>query len=307
MLMSCAIALSGSELAGGCFVAHRGVLLPSVPQPPVSESAVIDFPIAVKPGVTVGDGVVVCGECRVGCGSILRPRSFLSKRVRVGKGCVVTGGSVVPAGTIIPTGFTYRSTTVELCRELPQLITRPRTGFVRRECGFVDLRRVLGVCPELLWEYVGLMWPFPKELGRQLGTNCDRDLGLDAARLFDVFRTRGLSVSLEFWSAKGGESAMANVFRELARMAVGGLEEFMEACDSQENFEFLLYLSLNLKVLEENQVGDVPTVKKRLFEFADEQLIRMGLMRTPEATRGLPVLERLLEVTHFQHPDPADC
>jgi hypothetical protein len=165
----------------------------------------------------------------------------------------------------------------------------------------------LGVCPELLWEYVGLMRPFPRELGRQLGKNCDRDLGLDAERLFTVFRTHGLSVSIEFWSAKGGESAMAEVFKELARMAVGGLEEFMDTCDSPEHFEFLLYLSLNLKALGEMQVSNLPALRKRLFEFADEQLIRMGLMRTPEAACGLPILERLLEVTHFQHPAPAHC
>jgi carbonic anhydrase/acetyltransferase-like protein (isoleucine patch superfamily) len=194
MLMSCAITLSGSELAGGCFVPHRAVLLPSAPQRPVSESAVIDFPISVRRGVTVGDGVAVCRECRVGCGSILRPRSFLSKRVRVGKGCVVTSGSVVPAGTIVPTGFTYRSATVELCRKLPRLITRTRTGFVRRECGFVDLGTVLRVCPELLWGYIELMRPFPKELGRQLGRNCAIDLGLDPQRLFDVFHMHALSV-----------------------------------------------------------------------------------------------------------------
>lgn len=81
----------------------------------------------------------------------------------------------------------------------------------------------------------------------------------------------------------------------------------MEACDSHEHFELLLYVSLNLKALVDMQAGDVPAVRKRLFEFADEHLIRMRLMRTPKATCGLPILERLLEVTHFQPPPPAHC
>jgi len=165
------------------------------------------------------------------------------------------------------------------------------------------LEMVCDVCPRLFGEYMAAMRIFPKEFGRQIGSSRSRKMALDAGLLIENFGVYGLAVCIEFWHAKAcdADSEVVAVIRVLADLAIARLPEFLDKCASQEEFEFLLYLSLNMQTLAELGVSETATaaLHKSLFEFADEHMIRMGLIGSAEATLALPILERLLEVTHF--------
>jgi carbonic anhydrase/acetyltransferase-like protein (isoleucine patch superfamily) len=303
MLMPNSIALFGSRLPANSFAPPNSVVLPTGEYRPVSETASIEFPVTVKRGVTIGDNVVVLRECRVGSGVILRPGSFLGKRVWLGKGSVVAGGSLVPAGTRIPFGFTYRSAVVELCREIPEVIWRAGNWFIRRKSGFVTLALAMEIGISHFWEYFTLMRFFPREAGRQLALNCHSDLPVRADKLFELFGVYCLSVCIEYWNWRSGSGSepLEKVLRELAAAGVENFADCFRAGRYQERFEFLLHVCLNLWVLRELGIGEeaVALLQKRIFEHADENMIRLTLVKSPEAMRMLPILGQLIEVTRF--------
>jgi hypothetical protein len=303
MLMSKAIALSNSTLPANSFAPPKSVVVPTGEHHPVSETASIEFPIKVKRGVTIGDNVLVLKECRLGSGVILRPGSFLGKRVWLGKGSVVAGGSFVPSDTRIPFGFTYRSAAVEFSREIPEVIWRTRNSFVRRKSGFITLSMVMEICVLHFWEYFTIMRFFPREVGRQLALNCHRDLPVRTDKLFELFGVYGLSVCIEYWNWRPGSGSepLETALRELAAAGVRDFADCFRAGRYQERFEFLLHVSLNLWVLRELGISEeaVVALRKRIFEHADENMIRLTLVRSPEAMRMLPVLGQLIDVTHF--------
>jgi carbonic anhydrase/acetyltransferase-like protein (isoleucine patch superfamily) len=305
MLMVNAIALSGSDLKPNSFAPPNSVVVPDGEHRPIAETAAIEFPLAVKRGVTIAENVVVLRDCRIGSGSILRPGSFLGKRVRIGKGSVIAGGSFVPSDTHIPSGFTYRSGTIELSSTIPVVIWRSGNWFIRRESGFINLATVLAVCPSQFWECMELMRCFPRETGRQIALNCQIEMPLTTEKLFELFRVNVLSVCIEYWKGRQspGTEAIEGVLREVTAVAVERFEDCFNDGRFQDRFEFLLHVCLNLRVLREMGIGEetVAALQKRIFEHADENMIRLALVKSPEATRMLPILDRLIEVSHFNY------
>ena len=303
MLMSGSIALSGSELNANCFAPRNGVVLPLTETKPISPKASIELPVNIELGVSIADDVVVSRNARIGAGSVLQQGSFVSKSSSIGKACIIAADEHVNSEIRVPKGFTFSWDQIEFADEIPKVVYERSGRFQKQKSGFVEMKAVLDVIPELLVTYLTKMRSYPRVCGKEIGLNCEHEKWPEITEecLFSIFGPTGLGVCIEYWKVRTGVcEKLDHVIASLCNHIIRDLEGFFEEVSFEAMAPYVLYICKNLALLVEKGVdsAEVDKIKKFIFEMADENVVRYGLVNSLEAKHSCKLMMQIINLVH---------
>lgn len=311
MLMSGAIALSGSELLSNTYAPRNGVVLRK--EPPIDESVVIEPPVQIKRGVLIGENAVIYQNSSIGSGVIISKGACIGTGVNINSGCIILEDQNVPPRFMLPCGFIYDSSVIEFSVEIPSIIQRYTLAFSKFYSGFARIDVILDLPiadkTDLLVEYFDVIHNYPRQSGLEFAQYNEKissvlagtDIEIFSNKMNDIFGNYGILFALKYWETKKADFENVDLVVKLLcqfsmKLYTISISDFQNDTTAPSIFE--ICQKFHLMIENGIETERINSLKQIIYQACDDLLVRLSLVDNSSQTALFSLLQQIIELSH---------